>query len=81
MRTMLEFTDDRTLQPAMPGLLHKAGSERAPVQAFGGGDAGSHRASSWEPWPGSRSGIRRPDLDETPLSESEVHLAIEWGLI
>ena len=64
----------------MRGVLLKAGSERKAGQTKGFGDAGHNSQIRGEPWPGAHLGIRRPGIDETPLSESECWVAVREGI-
>ena len=64
----------------MRGVLLQAGAERPARQAPGRIHAGGHRALPRQPWPGAHLGIRAPDLDETPLSDSECWIAVREGL-
>lgn len=60
----------------MRGVLLKAGTQHQARQAPGGIHAGGHRAISRKPWPGAHLGIRRPGIDETPLSLDECWIAV-----
>jgi hypothetical protein len=64
----------------MRGVLLQAGTQHQARQAPGCIHAGSHRAISWQPWPGSHLGIRAPGIDETPLSLDECWIAVRNGL-
>ena len=64
----------------MRGVLLKAGIERQAEQGGSSRDAGGHRPIPTEPWPGAHLGIRAPDPDETPLSDSECWIAVREGL-
>jgi hypothetical protein len=60
----------------MPGMLHAAGAERQAEQTSSSRDAGSDCQIPTEPWPGAHLGIRRPGIDETPLSLEECWIAV-----
>jgi hypothetical protein len=64
----------------MRGVLLKAGTQHQARQAPGCIHAGGHRALPRQPWPGSHLGVRAPDPDETPLSDSECWIAVREGL-
>lgn len=63
----------------MRGVLLKAGAERKAGQEKSSGDARRNSQISREPWPGAHLGIRRPDIDETPLSIDECLIAMKDG--
>jgi hypothetical protein len=60
----------------MRGVLLQAGSQHKARQAPGCIHAGGHRALPRQPWPGAHLGIRRPGLNETPLSLDECWIAV-----
>ena len=64
----------------MRGVLLKAGTQHQARQETSCIHAGGHRALSRQPWPGAHLGVRAPDLDETPLSDSECWIAVCEGL-
>lgn len=69
----------RSVFDDLPGLLHPTCAVCSPVEAAGCGNAGGDRAPAREPWPGASRGIRRPGIDETPLSELEIEIAMRLG--
>jgi len=60
----------------MRGVLLQAGTQHQTQQTLGCGNAGGHRALPRQPWPGAHLGIRRPGIDETPLSTDECWIAV-----
>jgi len=60
----------------LPGVLHQAGVEHQAQQGGSSRDAGSHCEVPRQPWPGAHLGIRRPGIDETPLSLDECWIAV-----
>ena len=60
----------------MPVVLHPAGDQRQAEQTSSSRDAGSDCQIPTEPWPGAHLGIRRPGIDETPLSLDECWIAV-----
>jgi hypothetical protein len=64
----------------LPGVLHPAGDQHQAQQGGSSRDAGGHCEVPRQPWPGADLGVRRPDLDETPLSASECWVAVREGL-
>jgi hypothetical protein len=60
----------------MPAVLYPTGAEHPAEQTGGSRDAGSDCPIPAEPWPGAHLGIRRPSIDETPLSIDECWIAV-----
>lgn len=69
------------LPHGLPCVLHAAGAVGASEQAAGLGNAGSDFSVPGRTWPGADIGIRRPSVDETPLSLEEVRVAMREGLL
>jgi hypothetical protein len=65
----------------MSRMLCQIGNDYKTGQKQGFGDVRSDQAVSRESWAGKGLGIRSPEIDETPLSKSEVMFALKKGLI
>jgi hypothetical protein len=80
MRVIETTTSQWGVFVQMRGVLLKAGTQHQTRQAPCCIHAGGYRALPRQPWPGSHLGVRAPDLDETPLSDSECWIAVREGL-
>ena len=60
----------------VPVVLHPAGDQHQAEQTSSSRDVGSDCPIPTEPWPGAHLGIRRPGIDETPLSLDECWIAV-----
>jgi hypothetical protein len=60
----------------MPVVLHPSSDQHQAEQTSSSRDAGSDCPIPTEPWPGAHLGIRRPGIDETPLSLDECWIAV-----
>jgi hypothetical protein len=65
---------------AMFSAQNRRAERLAAIRARRGGDTrfGQGRPCNW---PGKRLGVRCPGIDETPLSEEEVVVALRLGLL
>lgn len=81
LRVIERTAQEWGVQLPLPRLLRAPGPERLPRQAPRRRDARGNPAVSWEPWPGARAGVRKPDPGETPLSLDEVRIARKLKLL
>jgi hypothetical protein len=69
-------TDVRPVSFWVPVVLHPVGDQYQAEQTSSSRDAGSDCSIPSEPWPGANLGIRRPGINETPLSLDECWIAV-----
>lgn len=68
------------LQHKLPPMLCEAGAECAPEQDRGCKAACSDCTTQGRTHTGADIGVRRPDADETPLSDSEILVGMRDGV-